>query len=405
MLVGMFEIALRALLVSVALFAAAHSFMWARAQALFNQRTLGSVRRAAQLVPSNPLYAQALADSAADDHEKIARLRHAIELNPYDSKSWIDLGFEAELRQNDTRSAEYNFLKAAQVDHMYMPRWTLANFYFRQGRPDSYFKWAPQALSITPYDPTPILDQIWSISQDSTRNLAAIPDQYRALYLYLAFLISTNRFAFIAPAAERAIQAPIIQPEIAPLSEDRANILGVTVDQLLLRGDRPAALSLWSSMRRASVVTLPQPTEEQPLSNSDFAKPFLEHGFDWKAVPVRGVTVDRLFGASEVRFLFNGSEPESCALLQQFIPVREGSRYRITWEATTNEGVKPPGIEWHLYAIFGDKPPADIGTGQQAFEIPRSVDSAILSLEYRRPLGQTRLEGTLLLRRVALKPL
>ena len=65
-------------------------------------------------------------ESSPDD------LRAAVSLNPRLSSAWIQLGLNAEADGN-LPEAETDLLRAASVDHLYVPAWTLANFYFRRG--------------------------------------------------------------------------------------------------------------------------------------------------------------------------------------------------------------------------------------------------------------------------------
>ena len=45
--------------------------------------------------------------------------------------------------------AERWLLDAARVDRQYEPRWTLANFYFRQQKMDDFWKWMRAALEVS----------------------------------------------------------------------------------------------------------------------------------------------------------------------------------------------------------------------------------------------------------------
>ncbi len=123
----------RYLLIAGALAAAIYSFVLARASWLFRQDTAISIPAAVALVPFDSTYVARLA--AWRPAEKIALLHRAVELNPFDSESWIQLGFVSEFQQHDRASAERYYLKAAEVNKMFLPKWTLTNFYFRQDQP------------------------------------------------------------------------------------------------------------------------------------------------------------------------------------------------------------------------------------------------------------------------------
>ena len=84
---------------------------------------------------------------------KITLLKRAVELNPFNVEAWIQLGLTFEMERHDAASAERYFLRAAQVDRMFLPKWTLTNFYFRQQNEREFFRWAKATLEITPYSP------------------------------------------------------------------------------------------------------------------------------------------------------------------------------------------------------------------------------------------------------------
>lgn len=84
------------------------------------------------------------------------QLREAVILNPRLSPAWIELGLEAEAAGN-LADAETDLLRAARVDHLYLPAWTLANFYFRRGDAASFWPWAGRAAALTFDDYRPLL--------------------------------------------------------------------------------------------------------------------------------------------------------------------------------------------------------------------------------------------------------
>lgn len=75
------------------------------------------------------------------------------------------------MQQGDAEGAERDYLR------MFLRKWTLTNFYFRQRRPHDFFHWANAALQVAPYSPDPIFAQMWLVSQDAGRIAAAIPER------------------------------------------------------------------------------------------------------------------------------------------------------------------------------------------------------------------------------------
>ncbi len=121
------------------------------------------------------MYVAKLAEWQPD--KKAALLERAVHLDPFDARSWIQLGLTAEMQQHDISAAELYYLRAAHVNHMFLPKWTLTNFYFRQQREPEFFHWAKATLEITPYSPDPVFTQMWLISQNADQIANAIPRQ------------------------------------------------------------------------------------------------------------------------------------------------------------------------------------------------------------------------------------
>jgi tetratricopeptide (TPR) repeat protein len=119
-------------------------------------------------------------------------LRAALSLNPRLSAAWIQLGLDAESDGN-LPEAETDLLRAARVDGLYLPSWTLANFYFRRGDAAKFWPWAEHAARLTFDDYRPLLrlaDALETSPQEVARRLGGEAPLLRA---YLDLLINTHR--------------------------------------------------------------------------------------------------------------------------------------------------------------------------------------------------------------------
>lgn len=383
---------------------------------LANDDNPESLSKAGRLVPDNPVYPRELAYLDLDHRHDL--LQRSLSLNPFDAAAWIQLGIDEELREGNIPAAERAFLAAADYDHMYVPRWTLENFYLRQNRTTEFFHWAKAALSITPYYSYPIFDQVWTLSQDSARNASILPDRRRILFEYVGYLLSSNRVdlqnaTLFGALVQRALVTRKSQIADANLMspDTESHISGAAVDKLLLQGATSRAEGLWGAMKIAGFTTLPAPSDAHPVSNSDFNQPITGDGFDWAINQVKGVSIQRIIPYG-LRINMNGLEPESCPLLRQFIPVRSGTRYRLTWDLEAIDQATPDGMRWEVHAITSEAiDPENLaqtatGTGStggnnsEIFEVPPGTNAVVISLGYTRPLGETRLEGTFLLKKV-----
>src|ERR1700736_2383149 len=93
---------------------------------LFRMNTPASVARAVALDADNAGYHSWLAEiQEHDGRDPTAELETAARLNPNDSAVRIRLGLRSE-SQRDFARAEKHLLEAAQIDKLFMPRWTLA---------------------------------------------------------------------------------------------------------------------------------------------------------------------------------------------------------------------------------------------------------------------------------------
>ena len=68
-------------------------------------------------------------------------LETALKLDRYNAQAAIELALQDESEGNYSE-AEKLLLGAFTVDRTYVPRWTLANFYFRRNNLPAFWTWA-----------------------------------------------------------------------------------------------------------------------------------------------------------------------------------------------------------------------------------------------------------------------
>lgn len=359
----------------------------ARADAAFRQGTPEGVARAVELAPWNTAYLslQALqTDYAGGDATPL--LTQIARMTPRASAPRIRLGLNAEA-QGDVAVAERWLLDAVRVDRQYEPRWTLANFYFRQQRMEDFWKWIRAALEMS-YGDRGAAFRL-ALSADPTGKTVlerAIPPQHDVVAAYLAYLLQTGSGADWTPVALR-------------LSEwrDAADrpALDAPLDRLAGVGSRDALLEIWRG--------LGYPEPAGIVFNPDFAAWHIGHGLDWQFLENPGVTFLVLETPARLRISFDGRQPEKCVLLKQYVGVRQGKRYTMRWES---RGVSS-GVAWHAGAASGALQEAnhaandDWKGGEFAFTADR--DLAPLELDYARPLGEARVEGAVEVRHVTIE--
>jgi hypothetical protein len=362
--------------------AAWFSVLLARADAEFRKGTPVGVARAAELAPRNTQYLSMRAlqlEYAGTDPRLL--LEEVARLNPDSSAPRIRLGLDAEVR-GDLVGAERWLLDAARADRQYEPRWTLANFYFRQQKTDEFWKWMHLALEVSYGDRVPAFDLCWRAAQDTATIMArAIPERHEVVAAFLAYLLRGNGPALDwTPVALRLSQWH--DPGDRPL-------LYAELDRLLTGHQRAAAREIW--------INLGYPDPGASVFNPDFGPPRIGHGFDWWLVQNPGVTHVSLDTPPAHRIVFSGKQPESCELLRQYSGVRAGNRYLLRWES---RGIGS-GVAWHAGSSSAPLQAGDDWTpGQLSFLA--TDDSDAVALSYNRPLGEPRAEGSVDLRRVSI---
>jgi hypothetical protein len=234
------------------------------------------------------------------------------------------------------------------VDHQLEPRWTLANFYFRQGRVEEFWTWVRSALEVSYGDRRPVFDLCWRQSSDGEEILRrAIPDREDVAADYVRFLM--NRPEALAAAAKRLHQQGLL--------------LGVT-DVLLDAKRYSDAVEVWRQSGRAA---------PEGITGPDFEAPQTGHGFDWRWSNAQGTTHQ-----SPARIRLTGEQPESVELVRQSVGgLRPGARYRLQAKLS----VEVPGVSWRIN-----------GLPEAEFRATSAV--TLVSLWYERPRGEVRAEAS-----------
>jgi hypothetical protein len=339
------------------------SIVLARADSYFRQGNPEAVARAVGIAPRNTEYLALRALQVDyDGGDAAAIYQEMAKLNPLSSAPRIRVGLAAELR-GDAPSAERWLLDAAAVDHQFEPRWTLANFYFRQDNREEFWKWMRAALEASYGDRTPAFDLCWRVSGDAGEIFRrAIPDAHEVTAAYLGYLAQTNRLAGTWEVARR----------LAAFHDASDLPLFYGVCDQLLAARNPDAREVWALI------------DHRETSG---------HGFDWRWLAAQGVS------HSDWRVTLNGSQPESCSLLQKTLDAAAGKRYRLSWEARTTGIRAPSGIMWRVEGQQAEVAPGDDWhAGQLTFSATEIFPA--LELVYQRPAGEPRAEGAIELRNV-----
>src|SRR5260370_2846844 len=148
-----------------------------------------SVRLGLSIAPDSAEYHFRLWQAQADGaRNSLDELDGALKLNPRYAEAWIARGLQQETA-GDRSTAEASLLRAAGIDHLYLPLWTLANFYLRAGDLPRFWIWARRAAEMA-YDPAALFQLCWRASGDAREILQrAIPPAPAVRRAYLDFLV------------------------------------------------------------------------------------------------------------------------------------------------------------------------------------------------------------------------
>jgi tetratricopeptide (TPR) repeat protein len=377
---------------------------WADYQA--RRQTLAGAEEAVAFAPDNADYSAALAAQVPEDDPRRATLllRRSVSLNPLFAQSWIDLGLTAE-REGDRTTAQICLLRAADADLRFLPRWTLANYYFRHDDRERFWYWAKEALAMAYGAVQPMFRLCGRVEEDGrlVDRLGIRNPEVRAGYLY--YLLSRNRVDLIGPAVRRLLEDNREADVPLLLSACERFLEALRVNE---------AVDLWE--RLASSQRVPFRTRagrgEQLLANNSFTTPPTSRGFDWRISGAEGISVSREGEAGGLRLTFSGSEPEDCEALVQLSPVQGGMEYELRSEHQTDGIAKGAGLGWQITdasggALLGEGPilaPESNAGRQLRFQTPLKCRLIRLALKYHRAPGTTRMEGFLALQTVSLHP-
>src|ERR1039458_9803233 len=358
----------------------------ARADYLFKQDTEASIRSAIRLAPDGWDYYMRLAQFDQAHAQEL--LTNSLSLNRYDAQADIELGLQYEA-DGDFPKAERLLLDAYEVDHTYLPRWSLANYYFRRDNLPAFWAWARSAANMPADEIGPLFELCWRVSPDPERITGAILNQKPELIRqYLGFLLAKDQLSAVATVAPRLFRSG--DPET-----DRPLLFSI-VDRLVAVNDAAAANALWHLLIEQHWVV----ADTTVPNNADFVREPLPVNFDWSLPEYPGL--HSWPGSSGLETEFTGSEPENSTVAEQAVTLTPGN-YTMAYAYRTSDIPAATGIRWQILdaksnTVLAESPDLSSDAVQHlalAFSIPPDVSLIRLRLAYRRALGTPRISGTL----------
>ena len=274
-----------------------------------------------------------------DLQRALLHYRRATELNPYESRYWLDLA-DALLLSGDSAGAQAAVEKALRAD----PRtpetlWRMGNFWLRAGQPARAFPYFRQVLLNDP-------SLLWQVIQTSHRALGdadiilrdVLPAQPVFLITYLRYLVRERQ----ASAAAR-----VWQTLVAVHQPFEAQQVLFYVDDLIATREVMPAQKAWRELQALRLLPAdpqaPGAAGDELLHNPALRAPILNGGFDWRVVPHSHVVVTLGAGRQgevppAVAIRFSGEDNLHYRHFFQYVVVEPNTHYRFrAWVST--EGI------------------------------------------------------------------
>ena len=363
-----------------------NSWKFAYADFLFQKDTEESVRSAIRLAPDDWQYYMRLAQF--DREHTRALLETAVSLNRYNAQADIELGLQYEA-DGDFDRAERSLLDAYAVDHTYLPRWSLANYYFRRDNMPEFWAWARSAAEMPSDDVGPLFELCWRVSPDPEVITKAIfNDKPELIRQYISFLLAKDQPEAVAVIAPHLVRSG--DPET-----DRPFLFSL-VNRLVAANDAASAINLWHLLIEQqwtiADTTLP--------NNANFAREPLPVSFDWSFPEYSGL--HSWPGSSGLETEFTGSQPEDCTVAEQVVALMHGN-YTMEYAYHTYDIPPSTGIHWQVLdatsnSVIAESPDLSSDALENSavkFSVPQDNSLVRLRLVYRRALGTPRVSGTL----------
>ncbi len=385
-------------------FAAAWSVRAGWADYWAQKDTAAAMHKAAAILPGSSVYHYRLGILISDEDPRGAAkaLERAVALNPYDARSWIELALRNEA-DGQIAQAEQRLLHAASVDRQYLPKWTLANFYFRRNDESRFWFWAKAAAAMAYSDWSPFFRLCGNVVEDGNlldRLDIRKPDAPAA---YLSYLLTIDRPDLTGPVVRRLVDHP--------RAEDLPMLLNAC-DSLIQAKQVEGAAAIWNGLvKTGQIHRKPLPASESVVFEDYFAESPLSQGFDWLIPQAPGTSASRE-EPTGLRVTFSGEQPENCESLIRFAPVAANRDYTLQASYSTSGIAQGSGLRWRVTdgytgALLAEGPHLSSereGRSEIVFRTPPACHLARLALYYRRTPGTTRIEGSIILRRMSLLP-
>jgi len=257
------------------------------AERLAQEGTVNSLEHALRLEPRNAeLYWQLgrveLFSEVGSPATAVAALEQATELDPHSGAYWADLS-QARENAGDTAGAA-RALEAARAAEPRTPRmlWQSMSFALRNNQPERALELGRELVAAAPPYTARVLPQLSEVEDLSSLIAIILPADREAIDDVTAYLCNRMQDK-PAEALWNRVMASGIPPSDLYLRR--------FLDTLIAQGDGKLAARVWTDSVERGWIAGDAAGLGEPLYNSDFRRPTMGFGFDWKVIPQDDVSV------------------------------------------------------------------------------------------------------------------
>jgi len=257
--------------------------LWKHLEAdrLTQEGTVDSLTRALRLEPRNAeifwrlgraeLYSEAGSPAAA-----VAALDEATRLDPHSGAYWVDLSEARENAGDEAGAASALASARAAEPRTPMMIWEAMSFALRNNQPERAMELGRELVAAAPPYTARVLPQLAEFTDLSALIETILPADRGAVDDVTVYL--SDRLE-LKPA--EALWNRVMATGVSPSSF----CLQRFIESLIGHGDGELAWRVWADSIRRGWIAGDADALSEPLYNSDFRRPMLGFGFDWKVVP------------------------------------------------------------------------------------------------------------------------
>lgn len=352
--------------------------------------------------------------SFADPRQAAVYARRAVALDPGDWRNWRTLGL-IQFQLGQLQAARQAFAHGVQVDHGFASHFQLGNLALLTGQTADFWRQMRAALELAPPDRVnAVLQQALSVDPSGLKLPAIFPRDRPAVAAQAIIFLVVHHHLPAAAAAWRDLRCPAYDRQPCRAA---ALLLANAYMQGAYAGGSQAgvhsAVAIWNRAVEQGILRQ-DPARPGECGDGEFQHRWAGAAFSWTSDHT--VYTEVIPGAAPagnaVRIAFDGYENQYSDLFLQYVAVRPGATYAVSYASRREQPGQQTGLELRVWAA-GSRwlmdLPAKLAlrwrSNRGVVHVP--PDSAILALSftYARPAGQIRMNAPVLIGDVRLQEL